>query len=217
MDEVGYMNIWNIYMDKCLKELRISRTSVNALSVQGKAQVQLLRCVCACIGGTEHSATTPCRHRNSLSLSATVSRGGTLCASFSLPSFQVRQYSPTTPHPSLPLCLPLANHAALTLVAVTPAGHTDAVLALIHLEAPSKDRADDARVFSASLDNTICCWDPYDMTCIYKYDPLSPPPRLSLLLDATRHLMCSLLPPSPDSGRRPLRSAACCTFPTVDC
>lgn len=120
-------------------------------------------------------------------------------------------------HLSLPLCLPLAKHAALTLVAVTPAGHTDAVLALIHLEAPSKDRADDARVFSASLDNTICCWDPYDMTCIYKYDPLSPPPRLSLLLNATRHLMCSLLPPSPDSGRRPLRSAACCTFPTVDC
>lgn len=48
------------------------------------------------------------------------------------------------------------------------AGHTDAVLSLVYLEAPSADRSDDARVFSASHDNSLCCWDPYDMACLYR-------------------------------------------------
>ena len=47
-------------------------------------------------------------------------------------------------------------------------GHTDAVLSLVYLEAPSADRSDDARVFSASHDNSVCCWDPYDMACLYR-------------------------------------------------
>jgi len=41
-DELGYVKVWNIYMDKCLKELRVARKPVHSVSVSGKTQVSEL-------------------------------------------------------------------------------------------------------------------------------------------------------------------------------
>lgn len=43
-DEMGYVNVWNIYMDKCLKELRVARKPVRSVSISGKTQKFELTC-----------------------------------------------------------------------------------------------------------------------------------------------------------------------------
>lgn len=108
IDELGYCYVWNIYMDKCLKEVRLTAVPTTSLTLLPDQTFYVT------------AGETVQHWRISRELQFSVF-----------------------------------------------AGHSDAVVSIAALEAPSPDREDDARVFSASLDNTICCWDPYDMTKMF--------------------------------------------------
>ena len=131
VDASGYLHVWNIYMEKCIKQLRIFQGPLTSISVNGR---------------TDNIFVTGenCLERWSISR-----------------EMKFEEYK----------------------------GHVGPVIAILSAQVQSKnkkgpgnDRANEIhsakhehpgarqvsnRIYSASIDNTIRCWDPYDMSCIF--------------------------------------------------
>lgn len=102
-DEQGYIQFWNIHVDKCLRSMRITDNNdcLNSISLESDSQLLI---------GTP--AGVEVWH---------LEREG-----------RVKEFK----------------------------GHEGAIIALLYVA------VQDQHLYSASLDNTIRCWDPYDMSCL---------------------------------------------------
>ncbi len=135
VDNAGYISIYNLYMKKCFKTMKLSSHPLTSISVRGEEGKFTV---------TTYNAVQ----------TYTVSRE--------------------------------LNFEEFT-------GHSDAVISLYSFDGVSG--TDEPRVYSASIDNTIRCWDPYDMSCLFTLKETKS--EISCMM----HLpTCSLLVSGADDG-----------------
>lgn len=213
-DSMGHLYVWNIYMEKCLKTERLHTAAITSISVQPDEDLLLVTTEtingstvggggshsgggAVTVGGVRRGAADDDDEADADAgfddalgdLENEVDSGGkrsggndanSIAASVGAKGGCLQQWK-----------------IERDLKFVEFVGHTEPVLSVLALagSGSGKTRPEDQRFFSASLDNTIRCWDPYDMGCLFELKE-----RVSEISCMTHLPHCSLLATGHDNG-----------------